>query len=149
MLPIYCKTERAVLVLGVFDERKVMYFVNDDLPSPGINLEISGTTPMNQLIAERIMDQFGGSADFNIYQEFQEVFADEDGIETTLFLGELTTEGRVDSEWPTMPEILRSMPKNKSRVAYLKAWQVLTGGLQLNTKAVEVSEVKKALNIED
>ena len=48
-------------------------------------------------------------------------------------------------EWSTLPVLIRNMPKDRNRLAYLKAWQVLTGALEESTKALDVHEVVKHL----
>ena len=37
------------------------------------------------------------------------------------------------------------MPRDKNRVSYLKAWQVLMGGLTQDSKVVEAEDVSKAM----
>lgn len=55
--------------------------------------------------------------------------------------------GEVDSqkftaplEWATVPSLIREMPANRNRLAYLKAWQILTGAHQESLEAVEITE---------
>lgn len=49
----------------------------------------------------------------------------------------------VSTAWPSFPELLRAMPRNRARLPYLRAFQVLAGGLHLNTKAIEAQELAK------
>lgn len=43
-------------------------------------------------------------------------------------------------DWATVPSLIRGMPKTRNRLAYLKAWQILTGAHQETLEAVEIDE---------
>ncbi len=43
-------------------------------------------------------------------------------------------------EWATIPSLIREMPATRNRLAYLKAWQILTGAHQETLEAVELTE---------
>lgn len=43
-------------------------------------------------------------------------------------------------DWATVPTLIRGMPTTRNRLAYLKAWQILTGAHQETLEAVEINE---------
>jgi hypothetical protein len=60
------------------------------------------------------------------------------GSEAVLYVALVRGRGvLVQDPWPNFPSQLRSMASGPNRLAMLRAWQVMTGALTLNTKAVE------------
>jgi hypothetical protein len=86
---------------------------------------------MHLHIEQEFADPIGGSSDEPM------------GI-ATLYVGRLAPSAgiKASSDWPSLPLILRQL-SGRARIPYLRAWQVLAGGLQLNTKAVDAAEVAK------
>ncbi len=146
-LIVKCPTDYAVLLCAVPDERGVLRFPsNDSTELPGLNFAVEAGLPINdQLIqvAEKTLNaRLHGKLD--VSQDFADPVVRVDGQPATLYVATVA-EGakRSDSSWPSLPEILRALPKNKGRVPYLRAWQILTGGLKLDTKAVDMADVER------
>ncbi len=146
-LLLNCQTDFAVLLCAVPDERGVLHFPsNDSTLLPGLNFTVAGLTPINEQLIKEAEGFFGkrlGNS-LQITQEFADPVPRPDGVMATLYLATVA-QGSVtfDPSWRSLPEILRGLPKNKGRVPFLRAWQILSGGLQLDTKAVDMAEVAK------
>ena len=62
-----------------------------------------------------------------------------------LVLGRLSPEEFIAPEsWPTLPEILKKMQRNKMRSPYLKAFQLLSGALEQEVDAYEFGGSKSS-----
>lgn len=48
-------------------------------------------------------------------------------------------------DWPSFPQILRSLPKTKIRIPYLKMFQILMGQQDEKTEAVGLDDLKKMI----
>lgn len=68
--------------------------------------------------------------------------------EATLYIGSGTVTEATETAWqtlPTLPELLRSMPKDRSRLGFMKALQVLAGGLEQQLRAIETRDLPKSI----
>lgn len=146
-LHLQCPTDFAILLCAVADERGVLRFPSNDATElPGLNFAVEAGVPINEQLvkaAENLLKvKLGGKLD--VSQDFADPITRADGSAATLYVATVQ-EGakRADESWPSLPEILRNLPKDKGRVPYLRAWQILTGGLKLETKAVDFAEVEK------
>jgi hypothetical protein len=118
---------------------------------PGLVLEVAGGLPINVQLIELLWTHLGERIKgVDVTQAFSGEVTLPDGRQATVYLAtvngqrELTTaDGRLA---PTLPEILRGMPKDRNRLPYLRAWQVLSGGLTSETKAIELDDLKKHLD---
>jgi hypothetical protein len=62
-----------------------------------------------------------------------------DGREAALLLAKVSRADFIaPANWATLADILRSLPKTKNRVAYLKALQLLSGAHEQSIDAVEI-----------
>jgi hypothetical protein len=150
---IHCSTEHAIFLLGVFDKKKVMRFPDEGETHAGVRLQPSKSIPIDpQLLAackKYLVDGFDNRA-VSIYQEFDEVVTIPGLGETTVYLGVVDEEAMTaPDEWAVFPDIIRRLPKDRTRLPYLKAWQVLTGGLKLDTRAIENADLGSLLGQEE
>lgn len=76
----------------------------------------------------------------SIQQDFAEPLSADERVSATLYLAVSGVAIGKNDRWQTLPAILRKMDKDRRRIAYVKAWQVLSGSLDLDTRAVEVPE---------
>lgn len=147
---IRCSTENAILIVGVFDAKKVMRFPDDGHVHGGILLQPKRGLPIDpQLVdaALKALDQSVPPTAFSIYQEFAEVVSLPEVGDVTVYLGLINEEAlTATSEWASFPDIIRRLPKDRTRLPYLKAWQVLTGGLKLDTRAIENADLESLLS---
>ncbi|TWW12171.1 hypothetical protein E3A20_03230 [Planctomyces bekefii] len=147
MTNIYCKTDRAILILGVPDDRGVLFFPSnraDELP--GLHLDVKPLLPIfDQLtgLASAVLKQ-DVARSLHLFDEFADEIAINDSDKGTVFVGTLSQVTKPEGgPWAVMPAILRALPKTRVRLPYLRAWQILQGGLKLNTKAVDPAELAK------
>lgn len=147
MTQIYCKTDLAVLLAAVADAKGVLRFpTTEGAALPGLYVDVAPLIPIYEQLKRGASSALGldVSRNLRIWDEFADEVPLVDGRVATLYVGLLegmTTD--VAARWPVMPDLLRRMDKNRSRLPVLRAWQILQGGLKLDTKAVEAGEVAK------
>ena len=144
---IRCLTEHAILLLGVFDDKQVMRFPDEGKTHGGLLLNVDINLPIDPQLLDRAkahVDTDFDARHVTIYQEFDEVIDLPDTGSATVYLGQVASEGlTAGNDWASFPELIRRLPKDRSRLPYLKAWQVLTGGLKLDTRAIENADLGK------
>lgn len=151
MQRLYCQTDRAILLVGVPDDNGVLKFPESagSEAAPGLHLEPRPLLSIDQQLMAEATRVFGKDValHLSLVQEFEDPLTLPDGKTATLYLGTLTpaAEIAVLPAWRSLPDLMRGMSKDRGRLPYLRAWQVLTGGLTLNTKALDLDEVKKHL----
>ena len=143
---IHCATPRAHLLLAVPDAAAVLRFPGGHAPTPGIEVAVQALTPIGPQLVDAAVAALGAgipALGVLVEQEFADALATASGAATlyvaTLRLGSAFV---APNHWPTMPEILRRL-KGRERIPFMRAWQVLAGGLHLNTKAVDAAEVAR------
>jgi hypothetical protein len=147
MLHVHCKTPVAILLAAVADDRDLRRFPQNGGALPGLVFEVSPGLPINIQLLETLWAHVGEKLKgVDIIQEFAGEAELPDGRAATVYLATVNGRRELSGDAPTMPEILRGMAKDRNRLPYLKAWQVLTGSLTLNTKAIELDELKKHLD---
>jgi len=145
MLPT-CKTDFAVLLCAVADAKGVLRFpiTTPDTDTPGLDLVVAPLVPINELLMKAAAAVLGEGVGrhLEINQEYADEIAVTGGPNVTLYLARLAPAAGfvATAEWPTMPELLRAL-QGRKRLPYLRAWQVLAGGLTLDTKAVETDKL--------
>lgn len=150
MLHVFCRTPSAVLLLGVKDDRGVLRFpFSANGVVPGLCFEVLPLAPIGEQLVRAASEALSAPVGLSltIQQEFADVMTLPNGSEATVYLATISApHARAHPNWPSMPEMLRGMDKDRRRLPYLRAWQVLTGGLQLNTKVVDMDEVQRYLD---
>lgn len=149
MLHIYCNTPVAVFLCGLRDTTGVLRFPPVEGDVPGLSFETRPRTPINEQLIDQLKEtlarETGASAEnleLDINQEYSDTVDLPDGRQGTLYVA-IGSGVEGPESWPRLPDLLRAMPADRSRVPYLRAWQVLTGGLKLNTKALETEDIEK------
>jgi len=146
MIHIKCKTDVAIVLLGVANEKGFLYFPTTAPETPGIMFNPVAGQPVNLQIVSQASDFLGielTGQTIEICQDYSDLVSLTSGNQATLYLA--TIRGKpelIKDDWSNLPDHLRAMPKNKNRIAYLRAWQVLTGSLTLNTKVIEADDLK-------
>ncbi len=151
-LHVQCETPTATLLVAVADPQGILRFPNDPLLWPGLTLTVNVMLGINSQLKDRATKDLGEAGNhIEIWQEYSSPLLGSSGVaESTLYVSRLADDKSQNSLietklWPTLPELIRTLPKDRNRLAYLKAWQVLSGGLQESTKALDVEEVVKHL----
>lgn len=150
-LHIQCETADATLLLAVDCEDRLLRFPVDKSPWPGLNLKVDTLLGINSQLKDRAALELGpwAGAKCEIWQEYSAVLR-RDSLLTTLYVA-IVRPSKEElastpwSTWETLPALIRTLPKDRNRLAYLKAWQILSGALEETTKALDVNEVAKYL----
>lgn len=148
-----CGTDQALLLLAVPDAHGVLRFPTDPQGGllqgfAGIVIPVAPLLPIAPQLLDKASEVIG--RDIHLSCELYPEFADEVSLfaeeKITVFLAKLThPEVKSPPEWPSLPEILRQMPRDRRRLPYMRAMQILTGALSLETKVVDVEEIAKHL----
>ncbi|MFK7825948.1 MAG: hypothetical protein AB8G05_17480 [Oligoflexales bacterium] len=136
-----CQTPKAVFLFGIPID-KLLHFPNHHRFMPGLHLDVDPSQAINlQLIAavEKELGEAVNGSEVHIFQEFCELLLPAGQEQVSLYTGYCELPRQVPLlNWKPLPYLLKNMEKNRMRLAYLKAWQVQTGALNLTTKAVEM-----------
>lgn len=139
-----CKTDHAILLVAVRDERGVLRVPSSEAAAlPGLNFAVKPLTPINEQLVATASAFFGRNVALalHVWQELADELTLPSGARATLYVASLNDPAVVaTSAWPVIPELLRALPATKLRLPYLRAWQVLQGGLKVDTKALDVSD---------
>jgi hypothetical protein len=140
---INCKTPTAILFCAVPDEKGVLRVAGGDANAPGLTIAVKALLP----IVPQLLDAAAAELKIDAAKcvEIVQDFADEtQGGTATLYVASVSAGAGVvaSPSWPSLPQILRSL-KGRDRIPYLRAWQVLAGGLHLETKAIDTAELAK------
>lgn len=143
---VFCRTSKAVLLLGISDERGVKFYPCDpDGSLPGFIFE----PKPQEAVTVQLMDlarTFVQGADLrniDIIQNWSDTMS-VDGEDVTVYLG--TAEAPKDAivvPHLTLPDLIRRTPQGKGRVILIKSMQVFSGALTQETKAVDFAEAIK------
>jgi hypothetical protein len=145
-----CPTDHGIFLVAVTDEDGVLRFPSD-FSHPflyGLHIQVRPLLPVEPQLFDLARENIGTDlgAFLRVYEDFSDQLALTEDAKTTLFVGRLAhPEFRAPKTWLSLPDILRSMGKDRRRVAYMRALQVLTGALSQETKAVDVEEVARHL----
>jgi hypothetical protein len=145
---IYCKTKYAVLLAGIPDEKGVLRFPNNGQAYPGICFEPQPLIPISEQLIKAATNHL--KQDKPVAIEINHKYSDQVDGEYSIYLATLDSKTfSGDSEWQSMPELLRGMDRSRKRLPFLRAWQVLSGGLELDTTAVENADLSEYLGNKD
>lgn len=141
---IYCKTNRAVLLLGVSGEHGVKYFPHnpDDL-FPGVVFNVRPLESINVQLINFAAEFVGKDVRVEVIQEYSESMT-YDGGEITVYLATCTAP-RTAIAGPTvhLPDLIRKTPTGRGRVILIKSMQIFSGALTQETKAVDFADAIK------
>lgn len=151
-LHVHCSTDQAVLLAAVACPDGLLRFPNDEIPWPGLGVNVKPLVGINEQLLDRAKEVFGPAlaSQLSIWQDYSDMIRVKDEDLATLYVAILRpSPDQLESlpwqTWRTLPDLIRSLPKDRTRLAYLKAWQVLTGALEETTKALDVDEVARYL----
>lgn len=144
MLP-KCKTPYALLLLGCESDIGPMRFPCDPSDGYGLQIEVEAARSINEQLIERTVNFFKLESirrHVHLHQDYSCEATLPDGKLVTVYVATISGRHRLaKDEWSTMPELLKKMPKDRNRLAYLKAWQVISGVAQELIKAVELEDL--------
>jgi len=138
---VYCPTQKAVVLVGFLSPEKILVFPSQSVAYPGLHLENKALVPIYDQIMTHIekhclLNDLGKS--FDLHPDFAEPLQCGEDL-ATLDLGSIKDLNEPLPRYlQTLPVLIRGMPKDRSRLPYLKAWQTLTGAPQQDIRAIEV-----------
>ena len=142
---IHCPTDTAVLLLALKREDGLLLVPTDEGPIPGIVRQINPSLPINPQLLDMAFERTGiPRIEIAVWQEFQDTISMPDGGQATVYAARsllLPKDMPLDAK--PLPEILRAMPPNRNRVAYMKVMQVFSGALEEQTKALDLEDVRR------
>ncbi len=140
------KAPTLTVLIPVRDEKGVMRFPSNKGPYPGLFHLIDNALPLSSqavLLAQTELKT--AEQAFTPLAPIDPVLKREGSPSSILFL--LKPEGQileVDLGWPTIADILRSLPQGQTRVAYMKALQYLAGAAEAEVSVLEVDDEVRA-----
>lgn len=142
---IHCPTDTAVLIVGMRREDGLLLFPTDAGDIPGIVRKINTSLPINPQLIDMAAERTGmPRIEISVWQEFECTIVLPDGEPATVYAARvLQTAYTFPEDVKILPDILRGMPPNRNRVAYMKAMQVFSGALTESTKAIDLDEVHR------
>ena len=142
---IHCPTNTAILLLALKREDGVFVFPSDAEDIPGIVSPVNPSLPINPQLLDLAHRRSGlPIIEISVWQEFQETITLPGGDAATLYAAKaLVIPETLPTDVTTLPLMLRKMPPDRNRVAYMKALQVFAGGYDEQTKAVDLDEVRR------
>lgn len=144
---LHCPIPYAVLVCAVADAQGVLRVpvTPFSAETPGLKFAVAPLTPINIQLAAAASSFFAREVGLylNIEQNYADAVSAADGA-VTLYLARLAPEAGIvaSDSWLSIPALLRQL-SGRARIPYLRAWQVLAGGLTLATKAVDAADALK------
>lgn len=145
MIPIYSPTEKVIVLAGFLDEKKTFLFPSDNVALPGLHFQNKPLHPISDQISERIKEHCQiAQISFELNMSFADTFSFQ-GEEYTLYLGTvLHEESLLPRYLHTLPYLMKSMSKDRSRLPYLRTLQILAGA---HLEEIQVGEDSRLLNI--
>jgi hypothetical protein len=142
---IHCPTDVAVLLLALKRDDGLLLIPTDEGPIPGIVRRVHTALPINPQLQDMAFERTGiPRLEISIWQEFQDTITMPDGGKATVYAARsLVHPEDMPQDAKPLPEILRNMPANRNRVAYMKVMQVFSGALEERTKALDLEEVRR------
>ena len=155
---IHCKTDHAVILIPLDAGDGLWMFPSDPGPWAGLRLNVQPLMPIVPQIADLVRVRLGFAmepAGYQVSPDFEDIVMLDSETPATLYVVQATSlksteEISVDSKKPfrlaTPPEWLGRLPQERQRLSWLRAWQIYQGILTQNIKAVEATEVLKAIS---
>ena len=136
-----------MLLLAVRDEKGVMLVPSPGKVTPGIVFNVKGGTPIHDQLMAVAEPYVGAHAKLDVNQSFADEFTLPDNRMATLYVATSGGTGPISeaTSWTSIPGLLRAMPSDRSRLPFMRAWQVLSGGLSVNVKAIAGDDADKLL----
>lgn len=146
----YAATEYVILLLAARDPQGLLHIPAEHALLPGKLFRVRPRELIGERLAQLTEELMGFapqgttwwvepdfSPTFTLPEEITSALSLAAGTEVTLYVasqpGATELQG---SYWSTLPKALRALPATPYRRYYLKAWQVLMGGLKQDSKAI-------------
>ena len=140
---LYPKTDSGIVLIGFYSEKNIFYFPSEDYKQPGVSIDWDHKLPIADQIISLMKNKLHISStietnNFYYWDQFDTMISNQSGNPISLNLAKYKIdEKKLGLSWKTFPSLLKNMPKNRNRLAYLQAWQVFSGAWLENIRAVE------------
>lgn len=143
---ILAKAPTITILLPIADGKGVLRFPHSQGPYYGIFQVIDSSKTLSDQAIELARNFLGqGEPELRAITPVDPVLKSEGQVSSVLFLLKpMTTDLVADEKWPTMAEILRSLPPGKTRLSYMKALQVFAGASEAEVSVLEVDDEVRA-----
>ena len=138
----YSPTENIWVLVAMSDAKGVIR-ISPNAGFPGL---IKNRIPIVEKIVEIAQREISPeikAIDLHYWHQFAENLSMSDGIQRTLFVAQLKNSYLAPESWITFPEYLRSLPADRNRLVWLKAWQVFAAGFRDDCRVFETDDIEK------
>lgn len=140
------KAPTLTVLIPARDSLGVLRFPHSGGPYYGIHKVIDSSLTLAAqacLVAEEFLGQ--GPLDLTPVSAIDPVLKKDGAVSSVLYILRPNSDQiQVDKTWPTMAEILRALPQGGTRLAYMKALQVLAGAADAEVSVLEVDDEVRA-----
>ena len=137
-----CPTRWAVLLLGIPDANGILHFPTAHSWLPGLHFQPGHKAPLVDQLWAVISEELGEQLPWKDAEIFHDFCEPVHGEDRSIYAGRLLIP-RVPkpAHWEQLPALLKRMPANRSRLACLKAWQILSGVHKEKIQAAETNQM--------
>lgn len=137
-MAVLCSTDRALALFGIACNDGILYFpVDPKAELPGILIDVQrekSITPQLEACIRKELGEELSQDEIKTWPEHGETMHDSRGNLLTVFVSLITPNSEELPEpkehWHKMPDIIRSLPRDRKRVTYMRAWQILVGAYE-------------------
>ena len=140
-MTIEIKSKQVIVLCVKKDENDQFKVLKDHEVYGGVLIKLEHSLIAHQQIQMDIAKRTGAKQNHVILVESITPMISVEGEATLLVLAIIPPFVKVNSkQWTLLPEIIRKLPADKTRVPYVKALQILAGGLNDDLSAVEMTQ---------
>ena len=135
------KTQQVVVLCATKDANDQFKVLKDHEVFGGILLKLEHSLIGHQQIQQELVKRTKANHNQVILVEALTPTISINKEPATVVLSIIPPFAKVDTnQWTTLPEIIRNLPQDKTRVPYVKVLQILAGGLESDLSAVEMTQ---------
>ena len=141
MVDLGAISKKAIILCAVRDPKQVIRFPGDGNPLGGLELMLDHSLLSHQQIVDRIVQETSVSREKVALIEAVEPVISYGAEKAKIVLALVHPSDLIAPEsWDPLPQIIVKLPKDKTRVPYIKVMQILAGGYDSSALAVELSQ---------
>ena len=140
-MAIEIKTKHIIALCATKDSHDQIKILDEGGKFGGVHIKVEHSLVAHQQIQDELAKRTGAKANQVILVESLTPTISYEKNENTLVLVIIPPLAGISSEnWALLPDIIKRLPADKSRVPYIKALQILAGGLETDSTAVQLSK---------
>ena len=137
-----------VILFAFRGDNDVFYFVDTrNKTLPGLSFRPKPLEPINLQIISSVCDFFHDldlTTRMHVVQDFrEEFFYQSKSVALYIVLSDVSCDEK-NYQYLTLPAMMKLMPKNKTRLAYMKALQWIAGAHKETIKAISTEDLTKS-----